>query len=474
MKDTAIRFSWVHLAASALSGIMLACAYALHPLAVAAWLGAVPVLWAAGTSRPLPALLYGGLTGLIASLSLLPYLTRLSGLPAALSLSVLRAVVWALGIWLASFAGRRLPRILSLFAFPALMAGLDLLTSLLSPHNSGGSIAYSQMDVPQVLRLASLGSTPLITLFVLLISSLISHVLLHRQTSLPGIGLSLLLMAGLLLLSGSPHPAVSPQRLQVGLLASDRHPGVPEDWRSVWQDYRQALVAYAGENEVMVLPEKLFQIPEADMPELLGDIQQIAHQYNTAIVIGLDERTGETAYNRAYIITPEGVVHHHDKIHMIPGAEDYFEQGQGPLQVPYRGLSLGLAICKDLDFPQTLRACAGSDLMLVQAWDFYEDDWFHSRMAIMRGVETGFPLVRSARRGFLTMADASGRVLAETESRSADMAYLSQPLETGHQPTMYSRIGDAFGWLALAYVVTVMLVAVSAGRRRGREEKLSG
>ena len=471
MKDIAFRFSRVHLAASALSGIMLAFAYALQPLAMAAWLGAVPVLWAAGRSRPLSALTYGGLAGLIASFSLLPYLTRLSGLPAALSLSVLRALVWALGIWAASFAGRRLPKALGIFVFPGLMAGFDLLTSLLSPHGSGGSIAYSQMDVPLVLPLASLGSTPLITFFVLLIASLISHALLYRQTSLPGIGVSLLLMAGLLLLAGSPGHGAAVRTLQIGLLASDRHPGVPEDWRSVWQDYRQALNTYGGENDVMVLPEKLFQIYEEEAGELVGEIREIAQAQGALIVVGLDERAGNKAYNRAYAVSPEGAVHRYDKQHMIPGAEDHFEPGDTPLQIPYKGLSLGLAICKDLDFPQTIRAYAGSDLMLVPAWDFYEDDWLHARMAVMRGVENGFPLVRSARRGLLTLADASGRVLAEKESRSDDMVYLSQPMNAGHQPTTYGSIGDAFGWLALTYVVMVMMVAVSVGRRRERDEQ---
>lgn len=466
MKEFALRFSRVHLAASVLSGIVLAFAYALQPLAMAAWLGAVPVLWAAGRSRPLSALLYGGLTGLIASFSLLPYLIRLSGLPAALSLSVLRAVVWALGIWAASFAGRRLPKALGIFVFPALMAGLDLLTSLLSPHGSGGSIAYSQMDVPLVLRLASLGGTPLITFFVLLVSSLISHVLLYRHKAMPSIGVSLLLMAGLVLLTASPGQGAAARTLQIGLLASDRHQGVPEDWRSVWQDYRQALMTYGSENDVLVLPEKLFQISEEDAVELVGEIREIAQAQGAVIVVGLDERAGKKAYNRAYAVSPEGAVHRYDKRHMIPGAEDHFEPGDKPLQIPCKGLSLGLAICKDLDFPQTIRGYAGSDLMLVPAWDFYEDDWFHARMAMMRGVENGFPLARSARRGLLTLADASGRVLAEKESRPSGMVYLSQPIQAGHQPTTYGSIGDAFGWLALAYVMATMLAAVRAGRSR--------
>lgn len=463
MKNVKTRFPWAHLAAAALSGILLAFAHSLRPLALLAWLGAVPVLVATGRSRPLAALLYGGLTGFLASISLLPYLIKLSGLPAALSLSLLRAVVWGIALFAASFAGKRLQKPLSVFVFPALMAGLDLMTNLLSPHGSGGSFAYSQMEVPQILGLARLGGTPLMVFVVLLFSSLVSHLLLYGKKAIPVAGLSLLLMTGLILLSQARGQTAPQKTLQLGLFASDRHQGVTMSWRGVWQDYRLAIQDRAGQDELIILPEKLFQISEADTKELLDEVKQTAKRQGAVMVLGLDERVGEKAFNRAYLVTPEGDTYQYDKQHMIPGAEDHFELGKGPLQVPYQGLLLGLAICKDLDFPHTIRAYAGSDLMLVPAWDFYEDDWFHSRMAILRGVENGFPLARSARRGFLTVSDQTGNVLAQTESRTFNVAYLSLAVSLGHQQTIYSRIGDAFGWLALSYALIVLLVAIKKG-----------
>ena len=48
-----------------------------------------------------------------------------------------------------------------------------------------------------------------------------------------------------------------------------------------------------------------------------------------------------------------------------------------------------VAICKDLDYPPLGRAYARAEvgLLLVPAWDFQNDGWLHSRMAVMRGVE---------------------------------------------------------------------------------------
>lgn len=83
-----------------------------------------------------------------------------------------------------------------------------------------------------------------------------------------------------------------------------------------------------------------------------------------------------------------------------------------------------------------------------------KDDWLHSRMALLRGVENGFPLVRVARQGRLTISDAHGRILAEASTARGQAAALlgRVPLKTAATP--YTRLGDWFGWanLALALV----------------------
>src|SRR5206468_8848188 len=73
----------------------------------------------------------------------------------------------------------------------------------------------------------------------------------------------------------------------------------------------------------------------------------------------------------------------------------------------------GLQICKDMDFPELSReyALQGANLLLVPAWDFNLDRWLHARMAVLRAVENGFALARSARNGLLTLSDNRGRIV---------------------------------------------------------------
>jgi apolipoprotein N-acyltransferase len=112
----------------------------------------------------------------------------------------------------------------------------------------------------------------------------------------------------------------------------------------------------------------------------------------------------------------------------------------------------GVAICKDMDFTPLSRdyGGAGVGLMLVPAWDFGEDRWFHGHMAVMRGVESGFSVVRSAKRGYLTVSDNRGRVLAEASSGSAPFATLLADVPAAHDTTLYLMLGDWFALLVLA------------------------
>ena len=122
-----------------------------------------------------------------------------------------------------------------------------------------------------------------------------------------------------------------------------------------------------------------------------------------------------------------------------------------------------------MDFPALGRDYARRDarLMLVPAWDFGRDGWLHSRMAVLRAVEGGFALARSARTGLLTVADDRGRVLGDVESASAPVATLTTAVPLGSGETVYARFGDWFAWLCLAGLGMLAVTAASARRASG-------
>jgi apolipoprotein N-acyltransferase len=130
---------------------------------------------------------------------------------------------------------------------------------------------------------------------------------------------------------------------------------------------------------------------------------------------------------------------------------------------------IGIAICKDMDFPTLGRryAALGVDALLVPAWDFEQDAWSHARMAILRGVEGGFAVIRSARQGLLTVSDRYGRIVDVTASGSAPVATLAvfAPFGSG-EATVYAKLGDAFGWLCALSSIAAWLTSLRSTRSR--------
>jgi apolipoprotein N-acyltransferase len=142
----------------------------------------------------------------------------------------------------------------------------------------------------------------------------------------------------------------------------------------------------------------------------------------------------------------------YDKHHLVPGFEDADQPGTTITVINGRFGPWGMQICKDMDFPGLSREYGRKrvGLLLVPAWDFTLDGWLHSRMAVMRGVENGFTVVRTAKQGLLTVSDDRGRILAQQDAAYVAVGTLLATATVQHDETLYSRWGDWFAWLNVA------------------------
>ena len=159
------------------------------------------------------------------------------------------------------------------------------------------------------------------------------------------------------------------------------------------------------------------------------------------------------------------------KRHLVPGLESVFTPGHASSMISD---GTGIAICKDMDFPATLRVdqVLSPTLYAVPAWDFGDDGVWHARLAILRGVENGFAVARAANNGLLTVSDAYGRVVAV---KSTSLSWAGSPLGSmvtlradvrrGPGTTLYARTGDGLAWIALAMSVLLLGVAAAARKR---------
>jgi apolipoprotein N-acyltransferase len=210
---------------------------------------------------------------------------------------------------------------------------------------------------------------------------------------------------------------------------------------------------------LIVYPEKLAVIEPPWRAQAEAKLAATAKALDATLVAGFDSRDGNVRENVAWVFPPDGGAPQiYSKRHMVPGLESAFTPGTAPLALANR---IGIEICKDMDFNRMLRrdSSVRADVMAVPAWDFGADAALHANMAVMRDVENGFAMARSARDGLLTLSDAQGRIVASMPTFNLGFMSLVGDLPRGTNAghTFYDRIGDAFAWLCIAATALLLL-----------------
>jgi apolipoprotein N-acyltransferase len=451
-----------------------------------------PLMWIA----PAPVLLYAlnagaGATALVAAGAMILGLTNLwSYLHGALSVPLvilvriylIEGVVFALAVLLFRALAKRRAWWSALLAFPALLVSFEWFLNLTSPHGTGASLAYSQLGFLPFLQLASItgpwGMSFLLLAFPTALA-LASH--LREKTPQEGyrlLGATVAVIAAVLIFGTvrllSPPPAGS--LVKVGLVASDgpnervAEDGAPAE--QLFKDYavRVAQLAQQGAT-VVVLPEKTAVVVDPDTARLDQEFQALAEQNHVRVVVGVlrvsppgADRPLKLRYNEARVYTPGEPVASYDKEHMLPPFESNLTPGTTLtlLRSSASQGTWGVAICKDMDFTQLSRRYgeAGAGLMLVPGWDFFSDAISHGHMAIMRGVESGFGVVRSAKGGSLYVSDNRGRIMAEIRSDALPFTALMASVPETHDRTLFLSLGDWFAWVAVAILALCLVQLV--------------
>ncbi|MFE7436501.1 carbon-nitrogen hydrolase family protein [Streptomyces tendae] len=99
-------------------------------------------------------------------------------------------------------------------------------------------------------------------------------------------------------------------------------------------------------------------------------VAEITGRHGLAIAYGYPERAGERVHNSVQLISADGTrLAGYRKTHLFGCFErDHFTPGEQPVvQAELNGVTVGLMICYDVEFPENVRAhaLAGTDLLLV-------------------------------------------------------------------------------------------------------------
>ena len=446
------------------SGILFFLSQGLADLWPLAWLAPVPLLWFAYQDAPRWQVLLTSLGGFA-----LGQLYLVQCYWGQLPLAIITPLVAAMCVMFAiavAFSGEALRRASSwgaLLAFPALWTALEYLIAIKSPHGSFGALGYSQVSFPAGIQVAALFGVHGVT-FLLCLCASATALLLRRRWRAGGAGIAVCALAvifGFVRLAGSEGP-----RVRVAALADAETRNAQQSQRTL-ASAQAATQIYAAEIlrltgvRVVAIPEGAVQVPEADQTAVLAPLAGAAKASDAMVVVG----TGTPAQNRAFVFLPDGTIETYDKRHLLAPFETEIP-GRDPGLL---GSGYATQICKDMDFANTVRTTAahGVRLMIVPADDFGRDRWIHARMAIMRGVENGFAVVRSAFDGLATISDAQGRILVSAPTARPGMVTIQADVALGSGPTLYTRIGDGFPWLCAVLALLVGARMLFASKVRG-------
>jgi apolipoprotein N-acyltransferase len=436
------------------------------------WIAPVPVLWLAyGESKPWVAFVVSWAAFALGALNLLSAYAGLLPVPELAFWPLVPGLLFALAALGSRQVLRALGPIPAVLAFASLSTGFDLLTSLLSSAGSIGSPATAEAAAPALVQSAALVGFCGVTFLLGAVAAGLALAL--RKRSMPALVLAVALFAVNAAYGGWRLTAPAGDSERIALIDSDDAVGPhqkPDEKAelAVVDAYAARIEALRGRHiQLIVLPENISRIDPAWRGAAQTRLAAAANAAGATVVAGFGALADDAQRNVAWAFTPGAATPTtYEKRHLIPGLESsVFKPGAGPVVLAD---GTALEICLDMDYQHMLRHDARQThprLMAVPAWDFGADGWFHARDAVMRSVENGVPMARSARDGLMTLNDRFGRIVTEAQTVAGFTTVVGELPLTGHGgATLYDRIGDAFGWLCL--ILGLGLVGASAARDR--------
>jgi apolipoprotein N-acyltransferase len=399
-------------------------------------------------------------------------------IPAFILVTALLALMIGALALVARRAAHRWNGVAAALVFPILYAALNFILGRVLYDGTWGNSAYRVTTFLPLLQIASVAGLAGVVFAMSLPASGIALAWYRAEVGKPwrsAAAVPLAIFAAMLAFGATrmltaPHTPM----VRVAMLSSDRemrYSRTTEESKAA-----ELLTFYASQipkaaaqgAQVVVMPEKIVGVTPEDRDPLIKLMSAAASSSRVWIIAGVNE-IGPHHLNSAWIFSPDGALAgDYHKHYFVRGFEAGFEKGDDIYTTDAPWGKTGVAICKDLDYPPFVRTYGerGAALMFVPAWDWVgpnADE--HERMALVRGVENGFAMARSAKEGYVTAYDAYGRTLAMSSTFVVDPAMVVADIPTGPGPTIYTRFGDWFGWLSVAASVAVVLMILFARRR---------
>lgn len=139
-----------------------------------------------------------------------------------------------------------------------------------------------------------------------------------------------------------------------------------------------AIHACAPDSQLVVFPEtqltgfptqaNIAAIAEPIHGPSVQAVQRAAKEMNVSVAVGFAEAADDGRfYNTTLLITPDGIAMKYRKTHLWASDRGIFTPGDRYTTCLWNGIRVGIAICFDIEFPESARALGqlGAELIIV-------------------------------------------------------------------------------------------------------------
>jgi len=428
------------------------------------WIAPFPILYISLYAKPGRAFQMAFLAYLIGWLSWFPYLKTVMPLPPAILFTLLLPLVFALIVIMTRKICLVSHHWFSAFAFPVLVTAFEYIVFIFSKDGTAASIAYTQSNNLYLIQVASVTGILGISFLISLFPSSLALIWFSRKNRKNSNTLTLITVSiyFIVIIFGAVrlNQPSSGNPVSIAMISLDES---ENKWvfdqnplkKTELADHYLRELAYLADSgaKIILLPEKVIYLTDPTDSFVLQKFMDFAVNRHVQLILGGAKQQNGRWYNNAWVISGQGnLVADYQKVNLFEGEiGDGFSSGDKIAVFNTGNVNEGVAICKDMDFQQFILGYSKKSpaILYVPAWDFVSDGWLHSRMAILRGVEGGFSLLRNARQGRLTISDWRGEVLVERNSEAGIKTILTGNISAKPHPTIYAMAGDWFGTVCL-------------------------
>ncbi len=388
---------------------------------------------------------------------------------------------------------------LSIWMLPFIISGLEYIRGIGDLGFPWLSLGYSQARSPIIIQQASIYGVYGISLWLVLVNILIYRLVTRRKVK--HILICLLVFLLPLLYGALRIEEPSGKNISIGVIQPNIDPNLKftsamrEESFSRLIRLSEECKTDASQNgdslELIIWPETavpIFLMYQGKYQSLLIDL---VDRINTPIITGtpIHDAINRKIYNGAVFLLPKkGIIQEYKKIHLVPFGEHIpldrhvplfrkidvgggnYEAGTEHTVFKNNSLQFSCLICFESIFPDLSRQFVNDGARLLT--NITNDGWFgkisgpqqHNDMAILRTVENGVPLARSANTGISMIVDRYGRILEETELFMEGTIYSTVSLT--YEKTVYQIFGDIIPVLSLLLVTALLFFKIIILRKR--------